>query len=178
MKIEAVLEGYPDYCHIKIGSSNGNGYFYYGTIGDWRKNGNDYSDELKDHMYSRYLKSLKNSNDTIQSFCRNIIAKSENGVVPEKYISTIENYFGRISKMVNAKNNTKKWYDNFVPVSDREVVEFFDADMAIEDEDCMILIVEGNESGKFWDGNEAHGKCGVGINAAAEGALMGMEIDI
>ena len=58
MKIEDVIKDYPEDYNLKIGAHDGNGYFYCGTVSDWRQNCDEYSEILKQFIRSRYNKSV------------------------------------------------------------------------------------------------------------------------
>lgn len=177
MKIADVLANYPDDYNIKIGSADGNGYFYCGTVADWNENCDAYSVAMKAHVLERYNNAFNSCQKSIKLFCENTIkASKDHKTITEDYILSVENYFERIGKMVTTKNNAKKRMDLYVPIGDREVVEYFEADLAVEFPECLIILIKGSESGKFWDNTEVT-DCHLGFNQAAEKALAAIGAD-
>ena len=178
MIISDIIKDYPEDYNLKIGAHDGNGYFYCGTIADWKQHGGEYSESLKDLVRSRYLKSKDNCKTLIMNLCKDVVRSSEDGKMEvDDYTESLENRLVNISKAINSRNNSKKRLDNYISVNNRVVMEHFEADLAIEYPECLVILVKGTESGKFWDCDEDTG-CHLGINSAAEGALMGMGVGI
>ena len=95
----------------------------------------------------------------------------------DEYTMALENRIVNISQAIKSKNNSKNRLANYIPVKDRVVMDYFDADLAVEYPECLVILIKGTESGKFWDNTEAT-DTHIGINTAAEGALMGMGIGV
>ena len=174
MKIEDVIKDYPEDYNLKIGAHDGNGYFYCGTVSDWRQNCDEYSEILKQFIRSRYNKSRENCATMIRNLCKDILSDNNTS---DEYTMALENRIVNISQAIKSKNNSKNRLANYIPVKDRVVMDYFDADLAVEYPECLVILIKGTESGKFWDNTEAT-DTHIGINTAAEGALMGMGIGV
>ena len=172
MIIEDIIKDYPDDYALKIGAKDGNGYFYFGTVSDWRENQKEYSDILKANHIVRRDKARETCEEAIQEFCFDVAKHYHNGSISKVYMKSIEGAFSRISKLVNTKTNAERRVDIFIPLNERIVVEYWEADIAV-DEDCLVILVKGTEAGKFWDGSEMEGTH-IGLNRAAEDAMLGM----
>ena len=174
MKIKEILKDYPEDYNLKIGAKDGNGYFYCGTVGDWLQNGDSYSDTLKENIRTKLIKYKNTCESLILNFCKDILKDSESGhITTGNYSETLEAQILNISRGINTKNNAKKRLNSYVRINDREVVETFEADLAVEYPECLTILVKGTESGKYWC-TEEHDGGHIGINTAAENALMGM----
>ena len=169
MKIIEALEKYSKNQALKVGSKEGNGYFYCGDVGDFIENLNAYSDIMHDHFVERYENAKENSETVISRFCSEVFQVVNKGMFTSDYISSIKPIFGRIGKVVNTEANAKNLADRYIPLIDRSVVDSYYADNVV-DFDCLILIVDGFESGKFWCMEEA-GDFHIGLNSKAEDVL-------
>ncbi len=175
MKIEDIIEKFPEHYNLKIGANNGNGYFYCGTISDWVQNCDEYSEKLKEVALRRCNRSRNTCNNAIRNLLRDIKEYYEltGKSLPDDYIDSLDIYILNIAKMVNTKNNSKNRFNNYIPVKEREVINYFEADLAVEYPECLVILVKGTESGKFWDITEG-GDNHVGINIAADNSSIGM----
>ena len=175
MTIEDIIQEYSDDHALKIGAKDGNGYFYFGTVGDWRENCAEYSNIIKANHMARLDKARETCEYAIQVFCSDVIKHSQRGKVSKPYIKSIEGAFAKIAKIVNTQTNAEKKVDNYIPLNNRVVVDYWEADMAI-DLDCLVILVKGTEAGKFWNGSEMDG-AHIGLNRAAEEAMLGMGVN-
>ena len=175
MKIADVLKRYPEDYRIKIGSQDGNGYFYCGNVADWNKNCDHYSEKLYKHIQEKCVKARNNSTSMIRNFCEEVLQVSKDGkTVPDSFVSVIDNYILKIAQVINTKNNSKKRFESFKPIKDRDVIDYFEADLAVEYPECLVILVEGSESGKFWDATEVKDEP-LGINAFVENMASNAE---
>jgi len=160
----------PDDQMIKVGSKNGCGWWYVGTVKDFIKKMDDISLEL-----NKALKAIKKTSE------RNLETKLRNWPTPERYArfqlrkndfekaltynaynAWLSNWFTSVAKqkksIIKAKENVKF----FVDLYKREIIETSKADEVIE-EDCIRILVEGVEDGMFWSTDEAKSLPAVGI---------------
>lgn len=172
MKIEELLKDYPDDYDLKVGAKNGAGYFYCGTVGDFKANIDKISDVIRNHLEQKY----KNHSRTVEYDINNFIstAQAYDYVDISDRISAFEPMILQIAKHINTKRNANERLRKFVPIKERDVADSF---ISMLEDNCLAVTIDGTESGKFWGGFEADGSL-VGISAVAEHFVVGDVTDI
>ena len=119
---------------IKLGSKDGSGFFYCGTIRDLMNKCGTY-DEI---LYNREAHLIKR--------CQERIRQMENGPVPEhmdkdQFDAELERRRARLAWLQES-------HKNYIHLADREVIQDYDATGF--DEGAIIVIIEGYENGAYW----------------------------
>lgn len=163
MKILNALEPYDYNKPLKVGASDGSGFFYCGTVGDFVEDMEDYSDLLRKHAQAnvqaanRRLNQRLNNPPTIERFCREELRSDKPNLSFENFTFYVNHYFSAIKNLKSAADTQVFNYDAFKPLGKREVVDIREASYAA-DPGVTILIIEGYEIGKYWTVDEVKGK--------------------
>lgn len=163
MKILNALEPYDYKKPLKVGSSDGSGFFYCGTVGNFVEDMEDHSDLLRKHALAsvqaanRRLNQRLSNPPTIDRFCREELRSDKPNLTFENYRFYVDHYFAAIKGFKSAADTQEEHYEAFKPLSKREVVEIREASDAA-DPGVTILIIDGYELGKYWTVGEAKGK--------------------
>lgn len=153
---------------LKIGAKNC--FFYVGTVGDILEN-----HELRDNKMRSLLRGLTTERrKTLKTRCSlpptigEFIAYEAKKDRDERDFSE-ENFKRYVDDWVRVTLNMVKQLDRaadneaaYIPIAERKVKECKLCD-GLVDEDCLRMIVEGTENGKYWTTDEARG-CAVGIS--------------
>jgi len=138
-----VLSAYERRQRLKVGSLNG--FFYIGYVGDYL----DRMAEISGDIY-RYFSKRKVSNARQYEF---LVKHS-----PER--------LWEISQRKISYEYAEARVKNFVPLGKRLVKDIYRSENDW-DGDCVIMIVEGEEMGKFWTWQDAEpGSAGVGATGS------------
>lgn len=130
---------------LKVGAKNGNGFFYCGTVADFKKNMDEYSEKCRDFV----IQVLRNAQ------VRMIQAKHDAQTHPEKVDKKFEAELARLERSFEKARNAVTF---FIPLDQRCVHDLFVADSVADEPDLLIMIVEGSERGAYWTMEEAIGK--------------------
>lgn len=145
MVITEVLAAYPEDQRLKVGSLNG--FFYVGYVGDFLER----HQEISGRIYS-FINMRRNA------------TKRQYEVLLKHSPLRKWDIAARKVSYTYAEERLK----NFVPVGKREVENIYKAENDW-DGDCLIVIVTGEEMGKFWTWSEAEpGSVGVGVTGGIE----------
>lgn len=169
MKLRKVLSEMKESQKIKVGCVDGNGYFYCGTVDDLESNMLNYTDTVRKHFERKMQRAKDNrlfhqeNKWSVISYVRTEINAPSPKPSMDGYMRYLEKYFKRLDTLLESERRAKQAFIELKPLSNWEVDESFPADMAIEG-DCMIIMVEGRESGRFWMTEEAKG-CQLAFDA-------------
>lgn len=171
MKYKEALEKYEDSQKLKVGSLQS--FFYVGTVGDFRDNIKEVSGKLfivlKDRTERKrqeYETRLENP-PTIKDYCRYEEGKAQKYTV-ENYLAYLNQWLETTQKRLIGYQNAKEREANFVPLEKRNVKSIRESSAI--DPNCVILVLEGRETGRFWTTDEAEpGSVSIGSMMEAEG---------
>lgn len=146
---------------IEIGSENGSGFFYIGTVEDLKKNIDEYDKMVKDYANTRIenansrLTSSINNPPTISEYMETIATAYRQGKDPdlsyEGYEKYLKKYFSSLVSKKKTLDDRFDYYEQLKPLFERKVV---DERRSIVDKGAVNVIVEGDEKGRFWDKSE------------------------
>ena len=168
--ISKYIKTLPDEQMIKVGSKNGCGWWYVGTVVDFIKMMDEISLELNKSLKATEKASVRNLETKLRNwpsperYARFQLRKNdfEESLTYNAYNAWLSNWFTAIAKQKKAVIKAKGNIKNFVELSKREVIETSKADEAIE-EDCLRILIEGVEDGAFWSTDEAQKLPAVGV---------------
>lgn len=166
MNIRQALKPYDDDKKLKVGSFQS--YFYVGTVGHFLENQKEISGELYTKVKERAEESRKAYNTRLQKpptferFCKQQEVKSRK-FTSEAYLEYLNDWLQKTKIVLDNADRAKEREETFRPLSKRMVRFIRKSDPAADDE-CIILIIEGKEAGKFWTTDEAPAGS-VGISA-------------
>ena len=158
--------------YVKIGAGTGNGFFYVGSVDNFQKNLNRITKACKkaaqheiDQKKARFEK-LCAEYPTIEDFAKEYgLSDKKDELTAENYISLLDRHFARIRKASESWALSQDNFSKFKPMTRREVIRYDDS---FVDEDCLIVIVEGYELGKYWMTSEASTDMEVGFSTDME----------
>lgn len=151
---------------IKIGAENGSSFFYVGVVEDLLNNLSQYDE--KDHKHyddrvnnvERRLQVALNKDTSYSGFAKRqyndwknkkrkpIFDVDSYNVFLKKHSESIQKLFESLVKEKTIRFERKK-------LGVREVINTFVADTNVEPVMCIVIIIEGDECGVFWDTNES-----------------------
>lgn len=154
--------------YVKIGAESGNGFFYVGSVDNFQKNLNRITKACKkaaqheiDQKKARFER-LCAEYPTIEDFAKEYgLSDKKDKLTAENYISLLDRHFARIRKASELWALSQDNFSKFKPMTRREVIRYDDS---FVDEDCLIVIVEGYEFGKYWMTSEAASDMDVGFS--------------
>ena len=161
MLIHEALGGKPFDMRLKVGCKNTTCYWYVGTVGDFLENMGAYSAEL--HSYNSRM--LDKSKEELASALRNppnpatyartkLRTMADPVLTVEDYLHEVDMYFKDLVVKQNTIQKREQNLNRFVKLHRREVLKLFEADMAVELEPCLVMLIEGREPGAFWTTDE------------------------
>lgn len=146
---------------IEIGSENGSGFFYIGTIEDLKKNIEQYDVAVKEYANkcienaNNLLSRAINNPATITDYMDSIEIAFRQGkdvdLTYEGYEKYLKKYFASLISKKKALDARFDYYEQLKPLFKRKVV---DERRSIVDRGAVNVIVEGNEKGGLWDKSE------------------------
>ena len=146
--------------YLKIAAKDGSQFFYCGTKEDFMENYSDYNKDCKAEAIFQMKKAkdrLKNLLKKGASTVADYAGKHPGECSVEGYMEYLRSYFSAVVSTEEKRQRRKEYLENYKRLQNREVVESFPASEAI-DEDCLVVYIEGNEVGKYWDLAEQDGK--------------------
>ena len=172
MKTLEALKDYDTDMKLKIGSAQC--YFYVGTVGDIVKNHEMRDDKMRSllHGVTRVnrgrLTSRLNVPPTWSEFIREEMKRDryERDFSRARYDEYVDEWMKQTMVFIKAIDKSVEDEESYIPIANRTVKECGMADDAVED-DCVRMIVEGREHGKYWFTKEAN-RCACGINRQEE----------
>ena len=146
---------------VKIGAENGTGFFYVGSVDNFITNIERVdaachmaADHRVRNCKTRMERLLKNC-PTPGMFSARLLAKGRvNEITAEGYNSLLNEYFGKVRSLDEETKRAEELLEHYTTIELRTVVTCFEADPDV-DEDCLVIIIEGWELGKYWMLEEA-----------------------
>lgn len=161
MKIKDVLLEHSPHMKLKVGCKNGTGYWYVGTVKDFNYNLDIYTGELRAYAKRQVERSkkalavaLKNP-PTPATYARSKLNKLDFSLSAEDYMREVNFYF---EDLITKRKTLAKREQNealFCGLRKREVIDYFEADTAVELDPCLVVLIEGREPGGFWTTDES-----------------------
>lgn len=142
MTLERLLKKYDGDLMLKIGSADGNCFFYCGTVRDLLEHIDEYSNDI----YEYAEKKLRSEESRCGFYINEFVRKIQNNV----HVSNVETNIKELYHIIESKDYAKKKLEYFVPLRNRGVIDYHLTDKAVEPEDCLVIIIRGSECGKFW----------------------------
>ena len=150
----------PDEQKVKIGAKSG--YFYCGTVREFLKYINEYGENMK--IMARKIamsveinhKKLLANPPTLTFYATVECGRGKPRPTIEGWNNELKRWFESVVRSELGLREAKTYAAEFVPLPKRAVKEIRNSDMAI-DEDTKIIIIEGDELGKFWSFEEVKG---------------------
>ena len=141
MTIIELLSGYDKDQRIKVGSLNG--FFYVGYVEDFLDRHQEISGKIYSFIHMRHV------------------------ITKRQYEGLLKNSPNKKWDIAASKVSYKAAEErekNYIPVGKRQVESVYKTENDW-DGDCLIVIVTGEEMGRFWTWDDAEpGSVGVGIN--------------
>ena len=163
MSIEKELAGRPWNAKLKVGASDGSGFFYCGTVGDFITNMDDYSSLCEKNAHTSVIVAKKTletrvkNPPSIDRFIRSEIKKPKHDFSLKNFEFYLRHYLDAIDRLTNAVDNAVVIESKFKHLDQREVVEIREASQ-VSDPGVLICIISGYEKGAYWTMDEAIGK--------------------
>lgn len=137
MTLSELMSGLDDEQKVKIGTEGGSGFFFAGTVKQYRQRQYGFNKELKRRLE-------KAADDAEKRIAR---AERQKGILPEADLLIAS---GKASLEV-----AKFRMETFKPLCDREVLETLTASDIADEETPLIVNIEGSEDGTYWTMAEA-----------------------
>lgn len=138
---------------VKIGSQSG--YFYCGTVKNFLKNMAEYDGRIRQFFITcvknaeaRYEFTLKNP-PTIQDYAKEVLNTPDGWFSIRDYEKKLCGWFKAVRNRYLAVEKAAERKDGTKPLGEREVIDSFTADRAV-DEGIEVIKVEGFEQGGLW----------------------------
>ena len=183
MKLSKFLKTLPKNQIIKVGTKEGNGWWYVGTAKDLADNIDIY-DSMMMETAEKYLKCGKSafnskiSKGTPEYYIR-AVANGENWknlMDIAHYNDWLSNWFKSMARKKSKLDKLEEYYKSYQHLHAREVVDSSKADDAIE-EDCIRIVIAGIERGVYWATSDAKELPSVGFDACSDEKLSEEEAD-
>ena len=142
--------------NIKIGCTKGTGYFYVGTAEHLMAHMEEYEHLVAAKIEERY----KKANDDLEQIRESLKQKLNYDAF------SLATVLASASRKADNYLKARKAMDKVVYLRDREVKEVRQADRTVE-HDCLIVMIEGSESGNYWLLSEAQDGIGFGLYGSA-----------
>ena len=160
MLLKDLKEKNPDQI-IKIGSVDGTGFWYCGTVRYFLDNISSINKTVKEYSAAQLASAQKAFESLLESYPTPAdYAKLELKKEAEERKMSVEGYNKLLSRwfsaVISADARIKTWeqrFENYVALSKREVK---DSDMAdpVVDEGVLWILVDGFEAGRYWTTDE------------------------
>lgn len=137
MILSELMSGLDDEQKVKIGTEGGSGFFFCGTVKQYR---------MRQHGFNRELhRRLEKAVDDAEK--RLPRAERQKGILPEAEL---------LIASAKASIALSKWrLQAFKPLCDREVLKTLTASDIADEEEPLIINIEGSEDGTYWTMAEA-----------------------
>lgn len=158
MNIEEALLKYEPTTKVKIGSADGEAYWFTGTVEE--VNALEMDDVLRERANaitrraSQRVKDHLNTCPTLQDYLKKELEKDAPNPTTAAYIDIVRAYFQEGVRRKNTYLKRLEALRNFKHVLQREVVEIAPCDPAVEP-NCIRVLIEGTERGTLWTTDEA-----------------------
>lgn len=162
IKVEKALEKIPHDARLKVGAKSG--FFYCGTVEDFLDHIDEYSfcaERRANGAVRKASAALKdgiNSNMTPGEYARSHLTVEEPRVKlsSEGYIKYLDSYFSGVEKLMQNVMRAEEAKLEFQHFRYRNVLRM---EKTTLEENCYVMVLSGNEVGKFWELSDANGSC-------------------
>lgn len=156
------MESLPSDAKCKVGTETGSCFFFIGTVGEFLDN-LDKIDELAKAFLERRLKvarknllTMANAPMNLETYVKAEYNKLQYDTMPdfslEGFHKARAEYLKKLQNRANYVMDCDRAIDLRVPLERREVVNISRSDKLIGD--GIIIIIEGDEAGRWWDHTE------------------------
>ena len=156
------MESLPSDAKCKVGTETGSCFFFIGTVGEFLDN-LDKIDELAKAFLERRLKvarknllTMANAPMNLETYVKTEHGKLKDDILPdfsvEGYRKARAEYLKKLQNRANYVMDCDRAIDLRVPLDQREIVDISKSDKLIGD--GIIVIIEGDEAGRWWDHSE------------------------
>lgn len=146
---------------VKIGTDKGESFLFCGSIERFWEDLEELNRDRHEFMQKRWenaqeaaKKAVANPHADVSDYTKNLtrLYKNIEDIKPtwEGYQTYVTRQFAEVARLTAVVPKRKEQFDNFKPFQDREVKLSYDGDHPTE-KNVTILIVEGYESGGYWD---------------------------
>lgn len=143
--------------NVKIGAKDGSAFFYCGTLTRLK-----YSfDIIDDNLQNWYMQRVEDTKAKLQRALNREWSPSvyascryrRSGTVGtyEEYMKAVQAYFAELEKIRREHISAKEKCQNREPLYLRTIYEFYPS---IDEPNTTIIIITGDEPGKYWTTNE------------------------
>lgn len=145
---------------IKVGAADGTSYFYIGTPADMIEKMEQYALQLNINSaetVQRAALSYKRAASAKILPCDYFMENMEDEKMQfslEQYIKFLNAHIRLMNRKKNRYHRKKQLREQYVALPDRKIVDSFDCDPTA-DENIFAILVEGDETGKYWGAFEA-----------------------
>ena len=140
--------------NVKIGAENGSGFFYAGSIVNYLDN----IERVDKACHLAAKQNVSRHKDRIDRMCRNCptpeafarrcLARDEQEkMTSENYSQFLDAYYKKLCSVSEETQKAEDILNNWKVLAQRKVVR---CDDSIADEDCLVVIIEGYELGRYW----------------------------
>lgn len=169
-KVERALQGLPKDAGLKVGAKSG--YFYCGTVEDFLEHMDEYSFFAERRANGAIkkaraaLKAAYESNASPGEYARNNLTIEEPRVklTSEGYAKFLDSYFDGIEKLMRNVMRAEEARLEFKQFRFRNIIRLEKTSL---EENCYVMVMSGEEVGKFWELTDANG-CALSFATAEE----------
>lgn len=162
VKVEKALARMPKDGRLKVGAKSG--FFYCGTVEDFMEHMDEYSffaERRTNGAVKKARAALKNALEaapTPGDYARNNLSVEEPRVKLSSagYSAHLDLYFDGIEKLMRNVMRAEEAKLAFQQFRFRDVIR---AEKTALEENCYVLVLSGEELGKFWELSDAKGTC-------------------
>lgn len=139
---------------VKIGAKSS--FFFCGTVNEFCENLTDYGDAFAALAQKNVIKAEIQKKKVLEHppTLSKYTAGECNNPFPnptiDGYNKAVENWFDTCVQLEGEHRKFKEYLDNYVNLEERDVTDIYKASEAVDD-DTKIVVIAGNECGKFWD---------------------------
>ena len=151
-KLMEELEAMKPDQNIKIGCTKGTGYFYVGNASHLMAHMEEYEHLVAAKIEERY----KKANDDLEQIRESLKQKLNYDAF------SLATVLASASRKADNYLKARKAIDKVIYLRDREVKDKFPADPTVE-HDCLIVMIDGSDSGTYWTKSEAPDGIGFGL---------------
>lgn len=162
-RLVKILQKLPNKTYIKMGSIDGNGFWYVGTRDEFLKSHEAFSKKMREYCEDRLdrarnvLFRLAKQAPSWSQFLIDEFALADkqrrepSALTYDDYLNAVKAYEAKLKRSAERAKDLKMYLDSFVDLKSREVIETREAIT----ENALIILIVGNEEGAFWTISEA-----------------------
>ena len=159
MNILEALKDHDDGMKVKIGSEDGDSFWYVGKVKDVKDGADIINAAMRQHAYTALKKAEKNLREylysfpTPRSYAKRELEKQDPMPTPKGYEEALQEYFVWAVKKQETVRRRQADYNGFKGLLEREVISCEECD-PVADDNCILVIIEGRERGAVWTTDE------------------------